>query len=69
MIAILQWLATRFGESTPSGDLLQVGMTHQQLADLVGITRSTTTRLLKQLEREGRIQCLPKRQILVYPRG
>jgi CRP-like cAMP-binding protein len=66
ILSLLRWLAIRFGERTSSGDLLKMGLTHQQLADLAGTTRVTITRLLNQLEREGRIKRLPKRQILIY---
>ncbi|MBE9030680.1 Crp/Fnr family transcriptional regulator [filamentous cyanobacterium LEGE 11480] len=65
--SLLTWLARRFGESAPAGRMLKIGLTHQQLADLAGTTRVTVTRFMQQLERDGWIKRLPKRQILVYP--
>jgi CRP-like cAMP-binding protein len=63
--ALLDWLAYRFGCTTHEGKLLAIRLTHQQLAELVGTTRVTATRLINQLEREGRIQRRPKYQILI----
>ncbi len=65
IFALLHWLAHRFGRSTDEGKLLAIRLTHQQLADLAGTTRVTATRLINQLEREGRIQRLPEYQILI----
>ncbi len=65
IFALLHWLAHRFGRPTDAGKLLAIRLTHQQLADLAGTTRVTATRLINQLEREGRIQRLPQYQILI----
>ncbi|NJN30935.1 MAG: Crp/Fnr family transcriptional regulator [Synechococcales cyanobacterium RM1_1_8] len=47
------WLGSRFGEATETGILINLRLTHQIIADFIGSTRVTTTRLLKQLRREG----------------
>jgi CRP-like cAMP-binding protein len=67
LLRLFNWLAARFGEVTPTGKLLQIGMTHQQIAELAGTTRVTATRLINQLEADQYIQRLTKRRLLVQP--
>lgn len=50
---LLIWLAQQFGEITEDGILINLRLTHQMIADFVGSTRVTTTRLLQQLQRDG----------------
>lgn len=51
LVKVLLWLAQRFGQlASPGAYLLNLRLTHQHIADLVGTTRVTITRLLKQLE-------------------
>lgn len=54
-LSLLEWLANQFGESTPEGLLLNLRLTHQDLADTIGTSRVTITRLINQFEREGKI--------------
>ena len=55
ILGILTPLGERFGLSHPSGLLVDVRLTHAQLASAVGATRATVTRLLTKLERSGEI--------------
>jgi CRP-like cAMP-binding protein len=52
---ILELLARQFGRSHPQGVLVDFRVTHSQLAQAVGSTRSTVTRLLARLRRSGRL--------------
>lgn len=52
---LLIWLARKFGRSVPAGELIDLRLTHQGIAELIGTTRVTVTRLLKELEEEGQI--------------
>lgn len=54
---LLIWLAQQFGEMTEDGILINLRLTHQMIADFVGSTRVTTTRLLQQLQRDGILSC------------
>lgn len=65
LIKMLAWLAKRFGREVEKGYLLDLRLTHQDLAELLGSTRVTITRLLQDLEKEGLIHRLPHKQILV----
>ncbi len=56
LLQLLQWLASHFGKPVTQGTLLDLRLTHQDLADTIGSTRVSVTRLLQQLEREGRIR-------------
>jgi CRP-like cAMP-binding protein len=50
---LLHWLAQRFGRPVPQGQLLDPLLTHQQLAEILGISRVTVTRALNRLEQDG----------------
>lgn len=53
LFGVLNWLAQRFGLQVERGCLIDLRITHQDLADLSGISRVTVTRLLRQLEEKG----------------
>ena len=50
-------LAQQFGEMTEDGMLINLRLTHQMIADFVGSSRVTVTRLLQQLQRDGILSC------------
>jgi CRP-like cAMP-binding protein len=52
---ILELLARQFGRRHPQGVLVDFRVTHAQLAQAVGATRSTITRLLARLRHEGHL--------------
>jgi len=52
---LLLWLARKFGRAVPAGQAIDLRLTHQEIAELIGSTRVTVTRLLKDLEAEGKI--------------
>lgn len=49
---ILIWLSKKFGREVAGGISIDLRLTHQDLAELVGATRVTITKLINQLERE-----------------
>jgi CRP-like cAMP-binding protein len=53
VLGILGLLAEPFGRPHPRGLLVDVRLTHVQLASAVGGTRATVTRLISQLRRRG----------------
>jgi CRP-like cAMP-binding protein len=61
---LLAWLADKFGCQTDGGQLIKLRLTHQDLADALGSTRVTVTRLLSQFEQEGRI-CWVEQHLLL----
>ena len=65
---ILVWLARKFGRSVQSGLLIDLRLTHQAIAEAIGTTRVTVTRLLNEFEREGIIS-RPKRHFIVLRDG
>jgi CRP-like cAMP-binding protein len=50
---LLYLLRQDLGQATPEGVRLNTRLTHQQLAGLIGTTRVTVTRILKDFRREG----------------
>ncbi len=56
LIKFLGWLAKQFGRVVNDGKLIDLRLTHKDIAELLGTTRVTVTRLLGQLEQQGLIQ-------------
>lgn len=56
IIKLFDWLGKKIGKRVPHGKLIDVRLTHQDIADILGITRVTVTRNLNQLEKQGRIK-------------
>lgn len=65
LLRFLDWLGDRFGRRVEQGRIINLGLTHQLLAEITGITRVTATRLLNEFEREGKLLRLPKQQMLL----
>jgi CRP-like cAMP-binding protein len=55
VFGILSLLAEQFGEVTPQGLLVDVRITHTQLASAVGATRATITRTIGDLRRQSMV--------------
>jgi len=53
LICFFDWLFNRFGQDTPKGKQLNLHLTHQEIAEAIGTTRVTVTRLIKKLQQEG----------------
>lgn len=65
LLKLLTWLAQRFGQDANQGRLIDLRLTHQDLSELLGITRVTVTRALIQLEQQGFIQRLSLQRIVL----
>lgn len=55
LLRLLTWLAERFGNQIAEGQLIDIRLTHQELADIISTSRVTVTRLLNQFEQERKI--------------
>ena len=53
IMGLLSLLAEQFGRQDDHGMIIDVRITHQQLASAVGATRTTITRILRDLKRAG----------------
>ncbi len=62
---LLIWLSQKFGQAVEQGQLIEFHLTHQEIAETIGTTRVTVTRLLKEFEQQNLIQRLPSHQILI----
>ena len=65
LVKLLIWLAKRFGREVEQGHLLDLRLTHQDLAEILGATRVTITRTLSQLEEQGLIERLSLHRFVV----
>jgi CRP/FNR family cyclic AMP-dependent transcriptional regulator len=60
-------LAQRHGVSDARGIIINLKITHQELAEMVGTSRETVTRTLARLQAEGVLQLEHRRIILLNP--
>lgn len=65
LLRLLHWLTLRFGLQVEHGWMLDLHLTHQVLADIVGSTRVTITKLINQFEAEGRVIRLSGQRLLI----
>ncbi|MGL5877441.1 MAG: Crp/Fnr family transcriptional regulator [Xenococcaceae cyanobacterium] len=64
LLQMLLWLARKFARPVERGRLIDLRLTHQEIAEFIGMTRVSVTRLLSQLEQEGIID-RPRRHFIV----
>lgn len=60
---LLLMLCERHGEKAGSGTILSIQMTHQDIADMTGLTRETVTKVMNEMKEEGAISVLENRCI------
>ncbi|MEA5603756.1 Crp/Fnr family transcriptional regulator [Nostoc sp. UHCC 0252] len=65
LIKLLAWLSKKFGSEVEKGRLIDMRLTHEDLAEMLGSTRVTITRVLGQFEQEGLIARLSLHRIVV----
>lgn len=65
LIKLLAWLSKRFGSEVEKGRLIDMRLTHEDLAEMLGSTRVTITRILGQFEQEGLIDRLSLHRIVL----
>lgn len=65
LMRLFSWLAKRFGQEVEQGQLIDLHLTHQDIAEIIGSTRVTVTRLLSVLEKQGFIQRRQRRFIVL----
>ncbi|WP_017293928.1 Crp/Fnr family transcriptional regulator [Geminocystis herdmanii] len=65
LIKLLQLLGQEIGENKDLGIRLKVRLTHQNLANSIGTTRVTITRLLGDLQKQGFITLDSSRHIVI----
>jgi CRP-like cAMP-binding protein len=66
LLKLLGWLAERFGHQVEQGQLIDLRLTHQDIAELIGLTRVTVTRLLNEFEKQGIIQRVHRQFVVLH---
>ncbi len=61
LATLLLNLGERFGESTGSGKILKVRLTHQDLANMIVSTREAVSKAMSEFQREGLIEVRNRR--------
>ena len=63
---LLMNLGDRFGEANGSGTIIDVRLTHQDLANMISSTREAVSKEMSELQRNGVIETRDRR-IILYP--
>ena len=58
-------LAESYGERSAKGTILKIKLIHQNIADMTGLTRETVTRILDKWQKNGEIEILKSKFILL----
>jgi len=66
LFSLLRRLSVQHGSLKETGYEINLNLTHEELATMIGSTRSTVTKLLKTLESEGKITRNGKKIIFHY---
>jgi CRP/FNR family cyclic AMP-dependent transcriptional regulator len=56
-------LSDKYGEKTPEGVKLNIKLTHQEIAEMTGLTRETVTRVIDKWQKDGGINVLKNKLI------
>jgi len=67
MKMLFMMLAESHGKEVPEGIVLGIRLLHQDIADMVGLTRETVTRVLDRWKRNGEIEVLGDKTIRLNP--
>lgn len=62
---LLEWLAKKFGKEVENGQLIDLRLTNQDIAEILVSTRVTVSRALTHFEEQGLIQRLPLHRIVL----
>jgi len=65
--AMLAQIGAHFGQAGPSGTLIRMRLTHQDIAQYASVSRETVTRLMDRLKRSGEIELPGRWSILLKP--
>ncbi len=65
---VLMQLAQDFGRVEPGGVRIKLRLTHHQIATIIGTTRVTVTRLLRDFKNEGWLK-VQQRQLILSPQA
>lgn len=68
ILAVLDRMQEVYGLSDDRGVIVNVKLTHQQIANYASVTRETATRVLIRLKNEETIQMLDGKKILLTPK-
>jgi CRP-like cAMP-binding protein len=66
LCTLLMNLADRFGEANGSGTVIDVRLTHQDLANMISSTREAVSKEMSELQRNGTIE-IRNRRIILHP--
>jgi CRP/FNR family transcriptional regulator len=67
LLRLLERLAQEYGEPTEEGTLLNIQLTHAEMAALIGSTRETVSLQLSNLAKDGQIRMAGKSIVLTQP--
>jgi CRP/FNR family transcriptional regulator len=65
--AVLKYMGERFGVPDSRGTIIQVKLTHSDIANFASLSRETATRMINRLVKADEIEALDHKYILLKP--
>jgi hypothetical protein len=65
LLKFLFWFANKFGQDTSDGQIIKIRLTHQEIAEVIGSTRVTVTRLLQKFQSERMLNWSEERYMVL----
>ena len=65
LATLLMNLGKRFGENDGVGTLIDVRLTHQDLANMIASTREAVSKVMSELQRDGVIESRNRRIVII----
>ena len=65
LATLLLNLGERFGERDGTGTLIDVRLTHQDLANMIASTREAVSKVMSELQRDGIIESRNRRIVII----
>ena len=65
LATLLLNLGERFGEDNHAGTILDIRLTHQELANMIASTREAVSKVMSELQRDGTIEVQNRKIVIV----
>lgn len=66
LLLLLDWLANKFSDQLNPNKSINFDITHQELSEIIGVSRITVTKTLNQFEEEGLISRPGRSKIILH---
>ena len=66
LLLLLDWLANKFSDQLNPNKSINFNITHQELSEIMGVSRITVTKIINKFEQEGVISRPARNKIILH---